>query len=67
MVRDVLRALGTGMTLSFRRTVNLVGICSEPRLAFNRIVVARYRSHLEYAIDAYSIKALVSGSRLAKG
>jgi hypothetical protein len=29
------------------RSMNSLMYCSEPRLAFNRIVVLRYRSHLE--------------------
>ena len=36
--------------------------CSEPRLAFNRIVVLRYRSHLEWyrrsSVDSYSASVL---------
>jgi hypothetical protein len=41
--------------------------CSEPRLAFNRIVVLRYRSHLERArplicLDTYMLCGVYEGS-----
>jgi hypothetical protein len=34
--------------------------CSEPRLAFNRIVVLRYRSHLEFRVKAEWMRHLIA-------
>jgi len=40
--------------------------CSEPRLAFNRTVVLRYRIHLEQRGYAWTTAAAITGARLSR-